>query len=63
MDPDHFMDYDCVYMDQDQTWIALWTMWFVILNFFVWVFRGRKTFLCGIFACFSRRFFKQFYWI
>ena len=30
------MDYDCAYMDLDQTWIVIRTMNIVILMFFVW---------------------------
>ena len=62
MDLDHFMDYDCVYMDLDQTRIVVRTMFIVIL-IFLCGFYGQEYILCSIFACFSRSFFKQFYWI
>ena len=37
MDLDHFMDYDCVDMDLDQTLIVVRTTNIAILIFFVWV--------------------------
>ena len=59
-DTDCLMVHDCVDMDLDQTRIALWTMCFVILIFFVWVLWAEIHFYVVFLPVFLEAFSNSF---